>query len=113
MKRFSSLEDLAEAVAETARADYVRERKDKESLFNYLADRKCPLFTAKGNKMKHISSFDVNQFFKLEKTGPGSVALLKEVGNTGQQFDHIDDLMQIGRAVQQECRDRSRMPSSA
>eukprot|EP00456_Euglypha_rotunda_P043468 TRINITY_DN34046_c0_g1_i2.p2 TRINITY_DN34046_c0_g1~~TRINITY_DN34046_c0_g1_i2.p2 ORF type:complete len:103 (+),score=27.28 TRINITY_DN34046_c0_g1_i2:110-418(+) len=37
----------------------------------------------------------------------------KNVGIIGYAIDDLFELMEIGRAVQQECRDRSRMPSSA
>eukprot|EP00456_Euglypha_rotunda_P014046 TRINITY_DN14358_c0_g1_i1.p3 TRINITY_DN14358_c0_g1~~TRINITY_DN14358_c0_g1_i1.p3 ORF type:complete len:109 (+),score=44.90 TRINITY_DN14358_c0_g1_i1:319-645(+) len=39
---------------------------------------------------------------------------LKLIAQTGRAGPHIDiETCEIGRAVQQECRDRSRMPSSA
>src|SRR5437588_8852824 len=37
----------------------------------------------------------------------------KAVADTWNNFNHTRSSIKIGRAVQQECRDRSRMPSSA
>ncbi|VUX30465.1 Uncharacterised protein [Bifidobacterium breve] len=49
-------------------------------------------------------------FGKMMKAGVAAVAAIATLGAGGVVASTIE---QIGRAVQQECRDRSRMPSSA
>ena len=49
-----------------------------------------------------------------KKLVPGTELIVKRCIHTSADFDYAENLcFEIGRAVQQECRDRSRMPSSA
>eukprot|EP00456_Euglypha_rotunda_P001261 TRINITY_DN10228_c1_g1_i2.p1 TRINITY_DN10228_c1_g1~~TRINITY_DN10228_c1_g1_i2.p1 ORF type:complete len:103 (-),score=27.10 TRINITY_DN10228_c1_g1_i2:18-326(-) len=58
--------------------------------------------------------FKQSQQAKFDSLGAQTTATLLEYGEKlfGRSFED-EEAAEIGRAVQQECRDRSRMPSSA
>eukprot|EP00456_Euglypha_rotunda_P086742 TRINITY_DN88068_c0_g1_i1.p2 TRINITY_DN88068_c0_g1~~TRINITY_DN88068_c0_g1_i1.p2 ORF type:complete len:162 (-),score=41.93 TRINITY_DN88068_c0_g1_i1:10-495(-) len=62
---------------------------------------------------KGVTAQDITIFSLAVRKGKGVVVLVNKWDLVAKETNTARDYEQIGRAVQQECRDRSRMPSSA
>eukprot|EP00456_Euglypha_rotunda_P033536 TRINITY_DN25936_c0_g1_i1.p3 TRINITY_DN25936_c0_g1~~TRINITY_DN25936_c0_g1_i1.p3 ORF type:complete len:107 (+),score=35.87 TRINITY_DN25936_c0_g1_i1:446-766(+) len=80
--------------------------KSKKKATSFLdEDDEAPMFKEEDEEIK----FDDDAGADLFASGKGK----KDDFDDDLTFDEPKDKKEIGRAVQQECRDRSRMPSSA
>eukprot|EP00456_Euglypha_rotunda_P020998 TRINITY_DN18173_c0_g1_i10.p1 TRINITY_DN18173_c0_g1~~TRINITY_DN18173_c0_g1_i10.p1 ORF type:complete len:107 (+),score=19.01 TRINITY_DN18173_c0_g1_i10:264-584(+) len=78
---------------------------------HHTALSKCYPHTICHGYDKHGQSISVE---RLGRTNPALLTKLVTLEQlTEYQLYHLELKAEIGRAVQQECRDRSRMPSSA
>eukprot|EP00456_Euglypha_rotunda_P018804 TRINITY_DN16796_c0_g1_i28.p1 TRINITY_DN16796_c0_g1~~TRINITY_DN16796_c0_g1_i28.p1 ORF type:complete len:493 (-),score=155.77 TRINITY_DN16796_c0_g1_i28:27-1505(-) len=93
-RKFSSIPELGEALKDAARARKKRQKDDKAALRDYLEDPTCPAFTPEANKdKKEIDPHAINDLYKQEKSGPGTVALLNALEEAPRKAKSVPDLL--------------------
>jgi len=95
----TGIDGATNALKDITRKKKKEKKQDKEKLRDYLQDPTCPLFTPTGNKNKDITPAIVNEFFGLEKSGPGVGALLNALEESGKQADSVPDLLTNAKAL--------------
>jgi len=97
--KFPTLDDLAEAIKEKRRGKKAKDDKAKEDLLNYLQHPNNPLFTPQTNKDKNITPNDADALFAIEKSGPGTLALVHDLEELKPHtFNNIPELLAAGKA---------------